>query len=797
MAQEQATLIEANASDTIETLVKRISESGARNVTLRLPQSVSVLTSLPDFEQLRVLERSSGVRLSIAPDANDKTRSGLAKILGFNVLKEAGSTNSNRLPALSDEPAPASPPPLPRNTSGAIPRPAAAPAAATPPAPMPAPPPMPILSKDVDVRDAPFAADFAFTPPAAALASTPDEAISRAAVPADIEELNAAFGDPDLDIPSSRQSAEAGSRPRVLGSTAPSRSVDQAPRNSAQERIAQKRKLGGRAPEAQAATVPVSVPSRKQEEQGAANGKSVAAATMAAPTSTGRLPSRNPVVLRQQRASSRRLLYTSFILIFLCLLVGAAGLWFFNQGQPASATVTLVPRSTVVSQAITVPIQVAVLGQQPTGGLLLAPAAQEVPPATLPSDIPPAQPTVAPASDTPAPLASPTAPANDTPPANPSATVSPVLATPMPAPVLPVSVAAVPIQAAPLEATVSASGTVQTTGFRDEPRGNDVTRLQLTNTSGQGASIPAGTQLQAANGATFSFAAAVYVPGTNYDTLTFGTALADVRAAALGPSGVKAYAMAGSIGALRYRNITNAAGGSTERIAQVSQGDYDNLLKSLSEQANRDAPLALKAQVQPGQQLLEDTIIADPPAATADRKPGEDATSLTLAVAVRVRANAFRPDEAKRAAQDAATQSLTAAAFSLNQGSLTVQDGSMAVEQDAAGKKQYLYRAAAQASVTYQISPDMQTAILRIIQAQNAKEFNQATVKQQIMTTYAAYLSDLRFSVTPGQGGFNPDNRLDQQDRVRVQVEGQSGAAAASATPPALPAAEATATPAQ
>ncbi len=792
MAQEQATLIEASASDTIETLVKRISESGARNVTLRLPQSVSVLTSLPDFEQLRVLERSSGVRLSIAPDANDKTRSGLAKILGFNVLKEAGSTNSNRLAALTDEPAPASPPP-PRNTSGAIPRPAAAPTAATPPAP----PPMPILSKDVDVRDAPFAADFAFTPPAAALASTPDQAMGRTAVPADIEELNAAFGDPDLDIPTSRQSAEAGSRPRVLGSTA-SRTVDQAPRNSAQERIAQKRKLGGRTPEAQAATVPVSVPSRKQEEQGAANGKSVAAATMAAPTSTGRLlPSRNPVVLRQQRASSRRLLYTSFILIFLCLLVGAVGLWFFNQGQPASAIVTLVPRSTVVSQAITVPIQVAILGQQPTGGLLLAPAAQEVPTATLPSDIPPAQPTIAPASGTPAPLASPSVPVNDTPPANPSETVTPVLAAPMPAPVLPVSVAAVPIQAAPLEVTVSASGTVQTTGFRDELRGNDVTRLQLTNTSGQGASIPAGTQLQTANGATFSFVAAVYVPGTNYDTLTFGTALADVRAAALGPSGVKAYALAGSIGALRYRNITNAAGGSSERIAQVSQGDYDNLLKSLSEQANRDAPLALKAQVQPGQQLLEDTITADPPAATADHKPGEDATSLTLAVAVRAHANAFRLDEAKRAAQDAATQSLTAAAFSLNQGSLTVQDGGMAVEQDAAGKKQYLYRAAAQASVTYQISPDMQTAILRIMQAQNAKEFNQAALKQQIMTTYAAYLSDLRFSVTPGQGGFNPDNRLDQQDRVRVQVEGQSGAAAASPTPLALPAAEASATPAQ
>src|SRR5579859_480236 len=91
MAQEQNITVEVQPGDTIDSLNQRLIASGGRSINLVVPQNASVPSTIPEFEQLRELERRAGLRLTLIVDPQDRTRFGLAKILSFNVSRASAA----------------------------------------------------------------------------------------------------------------------------------------------------------------------------------------------------------------------------------------------------------------------------------------------------------------------------------------------------------------------------------------------------------------------------------------------------------------------------------------------------------------------------------------------------------------------------------------------------------------------------------------------------------------------------------------------------------------------------------
>src|SRR5450755_2335721 len=103
MAQEQNVTVEVQPGDTIDSLNQRLIASGGRSINLVVPQNATVPSTLPEFEQLRELERRAGLRLTMIVDPHDRTRFGLARILSFNVsMAPAAGAASLTAPASAD-----------------------------------------------------------------------------------------------------------------------------------------------------------------------------------------------------------------------------------------------------------------------------------------------------------------------------------------------------------------------------------------------------------------------------------------------------------------------------------------------------------------------------------------------------------------------------------------------------------------------------------------------------------------------------------------------------------------------
>lgn len=784
MAQEQATQIAVGSNDTIETVIERIAASGAREVRLRLPQSVSVLTSLPDFEKLRTLERSSGVRLTIVTDANDKSRSGLARILGFQIVKEGERDITAQRATLDDtsrlaELAAATPPP-------AVARPSPAPAISRPPVSTPPavepPRPQPTvaqLDEPVDVREAGMNDGFSFTP--AATAATPDAAGRQPEVVAAIDEL---VSRPVAPRPASRE--ENGSRPKMLGGEATTRArrtgdvalppaspTPAARPPAARDRVEQARRQGrtgdvprNPTPPAAAAVAATAIPPANtptvevqrgsRNKQAPAMNKAVAAGALAAgaiPLTEPRPRPRPERVATERRSGSRGLLYTALALLLLLAGGVGAGLWWFsNQYTPPSATVLLTPRQTTITQTIVVPIQINPPAISYRAAGLLAPLAQDALTTTVP----------------------------------------------LPAPDLPTEVNAPPVQAQLIEATISASDTVQATGSREERRGNDVTRLQLTNRNGGAANIPSGTQVQASNGTVFVFTNNVTVPGTDFVNLTFGVATVDVRANPQGPTGVRAGTVNGVIGSVQYFNTNNASGGTMAQVPVVAQADYDSLLGALTDRLNREALPAVEAQVAPDQTFIKETYVVNPPAApTTNLQVGQDGASLTMQLSLTARANAFRPAEAATAAQAVVAPSFANSPVDLDPASVAMGAGEFQVVAQPEGQ-QFVYRTLATASLTYRVSDQIKNEVLQMIREQQADVLAQATaqadLQQRILSRYASYVSAVKVSASPAAGGFDPQQSLNQEG-VKVEVKVADPNAATPTPAPLIPGPDIAATP--
>jgi hypothetical protein len=752
MAQEQNVTVEVQPSDTINSLIERLVASGGRSINLVVPQSAPVPSTLPEFEQLRELERRAGLRLTLVVDARDRTRYGLAKILSFNV-----------------------------RTSEAAPMPAVE-ANYVPPAPIAPPPATPSSSQ---LAEPPMLPDNTDLPP-------------------DIAEMNFDEGEPDTSQPPAPATAiptagpnrphpidsdAAPPLPRSSGRTAAVRLAhligsdaapppppaqerdhradwphteqrDLAPNaltTSSKVKIKSKTSSGAISPDASGAPLAplaladvddndaaaLAAPATTRRSPG--ESKTAAAATLAAPprimSGTGRPATRpDAETLRRRRERSRLAIFVALAAL-LVIGLGAGGYLLFNLGgTPPGANVALTPRTVAVSQRVSVPI--ALNGQARLDSFAEAdyranPSSRQLAPVSTPATI--------------------------------TATLPP----------LPDSATAAPVTAQPISATVTESGTVNTTGHRDEPRGNDSTTLKIVNTSEAAATLPAGT-LVSARGYSFALPTAVVVPGSNLLAGSIGTTYAKVTATAVGPTGVAAFTMVGSLGALRYENTDSAKGGYIERIPTVSEADYNNLVGGLIAKVNARIPDEINAQL--GARVLITPTFGyngDLQVVT-DHKVGEDGSSLAATVAHTAHEYAFDPKDASAAAIVAVQQSITSFAknVKLDPNSIKVNQGQL---QPAANG--YVYEAAASASATYIVDQATSDGVRQMLAGHKVNE-SASDLRQLILARYPT-LADVQIQLLPGSG--NNDGILTTQNITVKPAVGSASGTPAPATATAAP----------
>ncbi|PZS00598.1 MAG: hypothetical protein DLM69_06230, partial [Candidatus Chloroheliales bacterium] len=609
MAQEQNVTVEVQPSDTINSLIERLVASGGRSINLVVPPSAPVPSTLPEFEQLRELERKAGLRLTLVVDPHDRTRFGLARILSFNVR----TSEAALIPAAEADYA------------------------------------SPATSLADYAGEPTRQSDDAELPPAIAEMNFAGEELTASQPPA----------------PATTVSAASPNRPRIIGSdaaTPPSRSSGrtaavrlahlvgadsaapaQSLPSSSKVKIKAKTGNGAISPDAFDASAAPPVPLTLADADGAGDANADDAAAAPATTrrspgqsktaavavlagapprtlgGTGRRTARPAVVTQRERERSRLGIFALFA-VLLAILLGVGGYALLNLGGTLpTANVALTPRTVAVSQRVSVPI--ALNGQARLGGFAKADYR------------------TGPSSRQPAIASTPTTTTNTLPP-------------------LPDSATAAPVAAQPLSATATESGTINTTAHRDEPRGNDSTTLKIVNASEVAVTLPAGTQVSA-GGHAFVFPTAVVVPASNLLAGSIGTTYAKVTATAVGPTGVAAFALAGALGALRYENTDTPKGGYIEHIPTVSEADYNNLVGGLIAKVNARLPDEINAQV--GARVLITPTFGynGDPQVTTNHKVGEDSSSLSATVARTAHEYAFDPKDASAAATVAVQQSIT------------------------------------------------------------------------------------------------------------------------------------------
>jgi hypothetical protein len=223
------------------------------------------------------------------------------------------------------------------------------------------------------------------------------------------------------------------------------------------------------------------------------------------------------------------------------------------------------------------------------------------------------------------------------------------------------------IQPDTISTTLTFSATIPTTGERFEPDAVARGSVLLTNASTVEVLVPAGTIVTSESGPQFATVADVVVPAADpYGSLTIGSAAVEVAATAPGPdSNVAAETVYGQLDSgIYYLNREPIGGGTSRRIATVSQADIDTLSTRASQDLEAKAVGAIDRQLTEGQHLLIGTEDRGQIQTTFSHAVGADAISLKLDATLTLTAQAYSLDDVHEQAKTAVIQRLRAQAGS-------------------------------------------------------------------------------------------------------------------------------------
>ncbi|HEX5165771.1 MAG TPA: baseplate J/gp47 family protein, partial [Thermomicrobiales bacterium] len=328
----------------------------------------------------------------------------------------------------------------------------------------------------------------------------------------------------------------------------------------------------------------------------------------------------------------------------------------------------------------------------------------------------------------------------------------------------------IPIQPVTLSTTLTFSATSPTTGERFEPDASAHGSLMLTNASTGEVLVPAGTIMATETGIQFATVADVTVPAADpYGSLTIGSATVEVTATAPGPdSNVAAETVFGQLDSgIYFLNRDPIGGGTTRRIATVSQADIDTLTARAQQDLNGKAPGAIDRELKDGQQLLANTETRGQISTSFNHAAGSDAESLKLDASLTITAQAYSLDGIHDQARDAVADRLRSQAG--NEVTVLSQTLKTSTPQPVAGTDATAFSVDASATTRANISSEELDALRAELSGKD-DEAAVARIKQ------LAGVGDVTIDHSPGWlGGRMPrlDSRIQIEvvDAARVQTQ--------------------------
>ncbi|MDI3341628.1 MAG: hypothetical protein QJR03_13980 [Sphaerobacter sp.] len=216
-----------------------------------------------------------------------------------------------------------------------------------------------------------------------------------------------------------------------------------------------------------------------------------------------------------------------------------------------------------------------------------------------------------------------------------------------------------------VENTTVFDRTIPTTGERFEPDGTATGSVQFMNPSTKPIAVPSQTRLTGANGMVYLTREAVTVPGADpFGSLALGTAAVTVVAAEPGPAGnTDAGTLVGQLdNGLYFANREPIKGGTTKRIATVSEADLAALKQAAEADLAARAEAEFQQEIDPAHKLVPGSIQKDPPVIQFSHQVGQDAESVSVHATQTVRGKVYDPAQLDARARDEIGRRLAAQA---------------------------------------------------------------------------------------------------------------------------------------
>lgn len=212
------------------------------------------------------------------------------------------------------------------------------------------------------------------------------------------------------------------------------------------------------------------------------------------------------------------------------------------------------------------------------------------------------------------------------------------------------------LKATQLSASIVEEGTVPATGSRQIPKGRSRGRIIFTNSTPFPVTVPAGTTFTASNGVVVQVIQGGVVPATIFTPGATVSSLAlDVEATVDGPAGdVGAKQLQSTYKGLTYINADPLLGGTLETLKVVTQQDIDALTSELNKKALDEGRALglLVQQLQPGHELITQTVKFGEVAATPSLNANQDGESVRVVLTTSVQGFSFNPGDVQDAVMD-------------------------------------------------------------------------------------------------------------------------------------------------
>jgi hypothetical protein len=178
-----------------------------------------------------------------------------------------------------------------------------------------------------------------------------------------------------------------------------------------------------------------------------------------------------------------------------------------------------------------------------------------------------------------------------------------------------------------------------------------------------------------------------------------------------------------------------------ETVKVVTQADIDSLASSLTAKIQDEVPGAVALKVQPGQQLITQTIGLADRQIVADHKDGEDGESVNVKVTGLARGYAYPEDKMDDTISQAVIDWVHSpsnisidAGPNVDRGSITYDPPVVVSVDNETGRVTYSTNAGA--LVKFSLTPEMQHQISDLVKGQEIEK-----ARQLIEQTYGGYLN--------------------------------------------------------